>query len=82
VIRRLQRVASGTPFAPYPSAALLITQEGKPVPQVVHFKISDFGSELQESFDFEIVRFHNFPSLAWTQQEQLTRCLAHDAKTE
>ena len=29
--------------------------------RIVHSEISNFGSELQESFDFEIVRFHDSP---------------------
>jgi hypothetical protein len=29
--------------------------------RIVQFEISDFGFKLQESFDFEIVHFHNSP---------------------
>jgi hypothetical protein len=31
--------------------------------RIVQFEISDFGFQMQESSDFEIVRFHNFPSI-------------------
>jgi hypothetical protein len=45
-----------------------------------HFKISDFGPELQESFDF-IVRFLNSPWPRTDSAGQLARCFAHHSKS-